>query len=169
MGDGGPDRKPLITAGVAAAVVVLLFLAGAAFGGGDSGGSGWRDRLDNLAGSRALTPQDLTRTGGDSCEVDGATVTFLGICRFAVSEAGGFMGVRAPTRSAELVNTGSATVTLAMQVQGRWIPSSGDPAADGAPSMEVGEESTVTYGPSGGELVLRCLGGAPDPCRVELR
>ncbi len=168
MGDDGPGRKPLVIAGVAAAVVVLVFLGGAALGAGDSDGSGWRDRLDGLAGGRTLTSEDLDRIGGDSCELEGATLAFLGGCRFAVGEAGGLLGVGAPTRSADLANVGPAAVRLAMEVQGRWIPPSGSPTADGAPSIKPGQESTVTYGPSGGELVLHCTSPS-QPCRVELR
>jgi hypothetical protein len=148
------NRKPIIIAAAFAVIAVVIFALGAGFGGqGIDGASGWKDRLDDLQLSSALTTAELSRTAGD-CTIGENRITVPGSCELTVAEFGGPFSLQA-TKRTELVPTVPVTLVLAME--GNAI----------AHALKAGCQTSVVVGRSGGTLTFSC-NPLLSPCLIEL-
>jgi hypothetical protein len=148
------NRKPLIVLAALAVLAILVFVVGVVGAGRDGGDGGWPEwATPDFSPGDPLTAEDLA--GDSSCEIDGAAITFVGVCRVDVrAVTDGWPWERATRRALLVVGTGP--VELAVTLAGKSLQTDLDP----------GDEIRLTYTRDGGSFVLGCTN--PAGCAVLL-
>lgn len=138
------DRKPLIVLGVLAVVAVVVYVVAVIGAGRGSTAEPWPQwATPDFSPGDPLTTDDLR--GSSGCGIDGAAITFTGVCRVEVSEVTGGWPWQAATRRAVLV-VAAGPVDLSVTLAGKALRTGLDP----------GEDIRLTYTRDGGDFALAC-------------
>jgi len=148
------NRKPLILLAALAVLAIVVFVVGVVGVGRGEDGGGWPEwATPDFSPGDALTADDLS--GDSSCSIEGAAITFVGVCRVEVREVTGGWPWESATRRALLV-VGTGPIELAVTLAGKSLETDLDP----------GDEIRLTYTREGGSFVLGCAN--PAGCAVVL-
>lgn len=151
-------RKPIVIAGVVALVVIVAFVLAAGFGGRGSDAVGdWSDLLGDVGGSSSLRSDDLRLVDG-GCEVSATFITVAGSCVLEVAGFGGGFAMGDAVKKATIVAMDDS-MRLTVVVEGTTV----------SQTIAEGEEIKLTFGTSGGELGLACMGFGVSSCSADIR
>jgi hypothetical protein len=142
------EHRTPVTVVIACGVIAILVLVfGVSCGGGnDDAAADWQGGFSGSAVGAKLTAADLAVQSG-SCTVSDTQLVVTGACVFEVKEfGGGLFSFGPPTKRAKLVPQQAVKVTLFLQ------------GARAAQAADPGESVDVTFGTSGGELGITCVG-----------
>lgn len=152
------SRKPIVLAGVLTLAIVVAFVVAAGFGGrGSDAGGDWSDFLNDLGGSSSLRPDDLRLVDG-GCEVSAAVIAVTGFCVLEVAGFGGGSAFGDVVKKATIVAM-DGPMQLTVVVEGTTV----------SQTIDEGEQTQLTFGTSGGELGLACVGFGVSSCSADIR
>lgn len=147
------NRKPVVVAGVLALVLVVAFVLAAGFGGrGSDSGAGWTNFLSDVGGSSSLGADDLHLVDG-GCVVSAALINVGGSCVLEVAGFGGGFAFGDVVKKATIVAL-DGPMRLTVVVEGTSV----------SQTIVEGDETRLTFGTSGGELGLACVGFGVSTC-----